>query len=130
MKPIRTDCLYHGNVAGVQFHAYHQRAIELPARELFVVPEPTNLHDARAIAVHARAENGVTEKVGFIPRSCTEPLHRAIREGYELKARCDKVRASLTRLVPQIEVWGEKPVPPPPPNNLRPSSAPRRLILS
>ena len=78
-------------VAGLQYQPVSaiEAARRLKADEVvYLVPEPDNRYDANAV----RVETGDGIQIGYVPRSCSAPFTRAIRNDHVTMTTVKEVR--------------------------------------
>ena len=72
--------IYIGDIAGLS-HSRPDLSLLTPPTQLYLQPEPTNEYDARAI----RVVHPAAGKCGYIPRECTESIHSAWTNGFDIE---------------------------------------------
>lgn len=75
-------------LSGLSYHGYALVAKQLvPGDELYLVPEPANVHDGYAVSVHTRDVDDSLLQIGWIPKGQNEMLHRLLVAGVEIRCK-------------------------------------------
>lgn len=123
--------IYVGQVVGTGFYDFRMRPDRIRDYDLVLSREPDNRYDPNAIAVLA-VRGTIAKKVGYIPRNCTEPIHKAFARNAKIAVELVCLNQSLKARdrpgdIPRICVTAAKPGPNRTPTLSRPGT--RRLLL-